>query len=85
MSKHQPRTLLEWQEHIQSLNESELWEKAQVANRSHVVQIFLKEGYSGDDVEHIFQIFAQAFAKFEQTPPHGGYFDLPRMFSKIQT
>ena len=79
MSTEHPRTLEEWQAHIEALTDEELWNKAKSANRASFVTKLLQEGYTGEEVESIFQMLAQAFLRIGQTPPASGYFSLSRL------
>jgi hypothetical protein len=66
-------TLKEWERYISTLSGEALRSKAIAANSYRFVQILLSEGLSSEEINTIFQMFANQFLKTEQTPPSDGY------------
>ncbi len=79
MSQQTPRSLEEWRDYFESLDEEELWSKAGAANSAAFVKDLLKENYEGEEIEEIFKALATRFKTIGQRPPGGGYFNLAKL------
>ncbi len=79
MSIQNPKTLAEWEAHIQTLDGEALRSKAVAANNARFVRSLGEEGYTGPEIETIFTLIALRFVETGQRMPESGYFELAKL------
>jgi hypothetical protein len=79
MSIQNPKTLAEWEAHIQTLEGEALRSKTVAANNARFVRSLGEEGYTGPEIEKIFAYLAKRFVETGQRLPASGYFELSKL------